>query len=412
MNRFPAVLASGRPMLARLSELATLFLKLGIIGFGGPAVHISTMEDEVVHRRGWIDRQHFLDLVGATNLIPGPNSTEMAIHVGFLRAGLAGLLVAGVCFVVPAVLITLGFAWVYEQYGQSPNVAPLLEGIKPAVLAVILAAGWRLAKVAIRSVPLAVIAMAVAAAAHLGVEVAVALLVGGLLGMLYLRLTSGRNGRNGVAANLLTLAGALMSRSAVAGGVLYAPVVLAADVAHRAGEPSLWRLGLFFLKVGAVLYGSGYVLVAYLRDGIEAGGALAGVLSEDQLLEAIAIGQFTPGPILSTATFIGYLVAGVPGAVVATLGIFLPSFVFVAITNPLIPRLRQSAWMSAFLDAVNAAAIGLLALVTVTLARGSLVDVQSWLIALAAAVVLLVWKVQPAWLILGGAVAGAVGGRL
>jgi chromate transporter len=399
-------------MLARLSELAALFLKLGIIGFGGPAVHISTMEDEVVQRRGWIDRQHFLDLVGATNLIPGPNSTEMAIHIGYLRAGLAGLVVAGVCFIVPAVLITLGFAWVYAQYGQSPNVAPLLEGIKPAVLAVIVAAGWRLAKVAIRSIPLALIAVAVAVAAQLGVEIVVALLSGGIVGMIYLRLTGGRSGNGASAASLFAVIGALACRPAVAGGVLHAPMLLAADVAQRAGEPSLWRIGLFFLKVGAVLYGSGYVLVAYLRDGMEGSGALAGLLTESQLLEAIAIGQFTPGPILSTATFIGYLVAGVPGAVVATLGIFLPSFFLVAITNPLIPRLRQSAWMSAFLDAVNAAAIGLLALVSVMLARGSLVDVQSWLIAMAAAIALMVWKVQPAWLILGGAIAGAIGSWL
>jgi len=374
-------------MLGRLGELAALFLKLGTIGFGGPAVHIGMMEAEVVRRRQWLSREYFLDLVGATNLIPGPNSTEMAIHLGFIRAGWAGLVVAGLCFILPAALITAGLAWAYVKFGSLPQVAPFFYGIKPAVLAVILAAALRLGRTAVKGWRLGVVGVGVGVASLGGVNEVLALFVGGALGMLWLRLPEMKGQQR--AWVLAAFAG-----SAALG---------AAPAAGAAGTVSLWKLGAFFLKVGAVLYGSGYVLVAFLEGGLVHDYAW---LTRQQLLDAIAIGQFTPGPVLSTATFVGYLVAGAPGAWVATAAIFLPSFCFVAALNPLVPRLRRSPWTAAFLDAVNVSSIALMAAVTLKLAQSTLTAWPAWLIAAGAAALGVGWKVDPSRLILGGAVAG------
>jgi chromate transporter len=370
------------PEKKSLSSLALLFLKLGVIGFGGPAAHIAMMEDEVVNRRTWMERSQFLDLVGATNLIPGPNSTEMAIHIGYLCGGLEGLIVAGVSFILPAVLITGFFAYLYQTFGTLPELAPLLVGIKPMIIAVILQAVWKLGKKAVKSRFLLLIALGVGVLVLLGVNELVALLLGGFLGMLALR------GIGGSAAWL--------------GLISWQVVVNTAEV----NKPNLLQLGLFFLRVGSVLFGSGYVLVAFLQGGLV---ERYGWLTQQQLLDAIAIGQFTPGPVLSTATFIGYLILGIPGAIVSTLGIFLPSFIFVLILNPLLPKLQNSPWMRAFLDAVNVSAVALMAVVTYQLAREIIFfpfNLLSLILFTIALVLLLRYQVNAAWLVLGGAILG------
>jgi chromate transporter len=390
---------------SRLGELAKLFFKLGVIGFGGPVAHIAMIEDEVVKRRQWLTREHFLDLLGATNLIPGPNSTEMAIHIGYIYAGWLGLIVSGVCFVLPAVLITGGFAWVYVAYGTLPQVAPLLYGIKPAVLAIILNALWGLAKKAVKTRQLLVIALAVALMTLLfKLNEVIALLVGGLLGMVWLH-SGDKNDKPGDKANFLIA-------SLTTGATLKASTVVAASVAtaSTATNVSLWQLGWFFLKVGSVLFGGGYLLVAFLQGGLV---QEYGWLTQQQLLDAIAIGQFTPGPVLSTATFIGYIIAGIPGAIIATIGIFLPSFVFVAALNPLIPRLRASSWSRAFLDAVNVSAVALMVVTTLqlgaatlTLPQAPFVDFLGLAIAIVSAILAIHFRINAAWLVFGSAFIG------
>ncbi|RCJ39346.1 chromate transporter [Nostoc punctiforme NIES-2108] len=390
---------------SRLGELASLFFKLGVIGFGGPVAHIAMIEDEVVKRRQWLTREHFLDLLGATNLIPGPNSTEMAIHIGYIYAGWLGLIVSGVCFVLPAVLITGGFAWVYVSYGTLPQVAPLLYGIKPAVLAIIINALWGLAKKAVKTRQLLVIAFAVALLTLLlKLNEVIALLIGGLLGMVWLH-SGDKHDKPGDKANFLIA-------SLSTGATLKASAVLAASVAAAStvANVSLWQLGWFFLKVGSVLFGGGYLLVAFLQGGLV---QEYGWLTQQQLLDAIAIGQFTPGPVLSTATFIGYLIAGIPGAIVATIGIFLPSFVFVAALNPLIPRLRASSWTRAFLDAVNVSAVALMVVTTLqlgaatlTLPQAPFVDFLGLAIAIVSAILAIHFRINAAWLVFGSALIG------
>jgi chromate transporter len=382
--------------LSRLGEVAKLFLKLGIIGFGGPVAHIAMIEDEVVKRRQWLTREHFLDLLGATNLIPGPNSTEMAIHIGYIYAGWLGLIVAGVCFILPAVVITGIFAWIYVNYGTLPQVAPLLYGIKPAVLAIILNAIWDLAKKAVKTRKLLVIAVIVGVATFFWkVNEIVALLIGGFLGMLWLH-GGNKNNSPGNQTNLLIATLSI-------GATWQVTSVSAVSV-------PLWQLGWFFLKVGSVLFGGGYLLVAFLQGGLV---EEYGWLTQQQLLDAIAIGQFTPGPVLSTATFIGYVLAGMPGAIVATLGIFLPSFLFVAALNPLIPRLRASAWTRAFLDSVNVSAVALmilttlqLAIATLTIRKAPYLDFTASAIALISAILVLRYRINAAWLVLGGGLIG------
>ncbi|MDE0633214.1 MAG: chromate efflux transporter [Caldilineaceae bacterium] len=392
-----------------VGEVVKLCGKLGIIGFGGPASHIAMLEDEAVARRKWLSREHFLDLVGATNLIPGPNSTEMMIHIGYQRAGWPGLLAAGISFVLPAVLLSTLIAWVYVKFGALPAVQPFLAGVKPAVLAVILGALWRLGLTASKPketartrIALAVIGVAVAVAVYLGAPVIWALIAGGVLGMLALRAMSGWSG----AAALVALSALPDSRDALpwaaqspASALKWAALLAAAAIPGL----TLGALGLFFLKVGSVLYGSGYVLVAFLEGDLV---HEYGWLTQQQLLDAIAIGQFTPGPVLSTAAFIGYVLAGIPGAAVSAAAIFAPSFVFVAILNPIVPRLRRSAWMGAFLDAVNVSAVGLMAAVLVRLTGDVVTTWPAVIIALLAAAAVLRWRVTSAWVVIGGALLG------
>jgi len=368
-----------------LKEIGLLFFKLGCIAFGGPAAHISMMDDEVVTRRKWLSREHFLDLVGATNLIPGPNSTEMTMHIGFERGGWRGLFLAGSSFIIPAATITLILAWLYVNYGELPQVQPLLWGIKPAVLVLIMSALWKLGKKAVKSWQLAVLGVVVFTAVMLGIDEVLALLVGGLLGMLIWGLWRKWRG--------LPM-------------LLWWPAALQLNFSQQNETAvSLWELALFFLKVGITLYGSGYVLVAYLQGGLV---EQLGWLNQTQLLDAIAIGQFTPGPVLTTATFVGFLVAGFPGAIVATIAIFIPSFLFVLILNPLIPKMRQSKWLSAFLDAVNVASVGLMTAVLILLGRDTLVDWQSILIMLVTVVAVFRFKLSSLWVVLMAAVLGFV----
>ena len=373
----------------RLAELARLFLRLGATAFGGPAAHVAMMEDEVVARRGWLTRAEFLDLVGATNLIPGPNSTELAIHVGRLRAGCAGLAVAGAAFILPAALLVTALAWGYVRWGRLPAAEGVLYGVKPAVLAVVLQALWRLGRAAIGTRAAAAIALAAAVALLLGAGEIAVLAAAAALGaaLAAARGTAGRGdaGRGD--------AGRAVMLAPLAAGVAAAP----------AGAPAAGSIFAFFLKVGAVLFGSGYVLLAFLRGGLVED---RGWLTEAQLLDAVAVGQITPGPLFTTATFVGYLLAGVPGAAAATVGIFLPAFAFVAASGPLIPRIRRSPVAGAALDAVNAASLALMAVVTVQLARAAVVDLPTAAIGVVSALLLLRWRVNSAWLVLG---AGALG---
>lgn len=370
-------------------EVALLFLRLGFTAFGGPAAHIALFRDEVVTRRNWITDEHFLDLLGATNLIPGPNSTEMAIHIGYVRAGWRGLIAAGVCFILPAALIVLALAALYVQYGTTPTAEWLLYGIKPVIIAVIVQAIWGLLTKAVKTPLLAVIGIGVFILYLLGLNEILLLFGGGLLAMIISN--RGRFRPTGT-VGLLSFVG------------LPTPLLIQ-PLPAEAVPVSLGTLFLTFLKIGSVLYGSGYVLLAFLQnDFIER----LGWLTHQQLLDAVSIGQFTPGPVFTTATFIGYLIAGLPGAVLATLGIFLPSFVFVFISNPFIPRLRRSPWLSPLLDGVNVAALGLMAAVTLELGRNALVDVITVVLALSAAILLIRYKINSTWLIIGGGIVGLV----
>jgi chromate transporter len=377
----------------RLREVTLLALKLGFIAFGGPAAHIAMLRDEVVTRRKWLSDEHFLDLLGATNLIPGPNSTEMVIHVGHVRAGWQGLIAAGAAFILPAASIVLALAWAYVAYGATPTAEWLLYGIKPVIIAIVLQALWGLSKTAIKGPFLAAVGLAALALYLLGFNELALLLGGGLLVMLV------KNGlrlwRSGApAAVILPIAG--LFPAWIAQPPASAPV-------------SLSQLFLIFLKIGAVLYGSGYVLLAFLRNDFV---VRLGWLTDQQLLDAVAIGQFTPGPVFTTATFIGYVIGSWPGAVLATIGIFLPSFLFVAAVNPLVPRLRRSPWMGALLDGVNVAALGLMAAVTWELARAAVVDGLTALLAIVAAALLFRFKLNSAWLVLGGGLIGLLYGWL
>jgi chromate transporter len=360
-----------------LGEVAALFLRLGVTAFGGPAAHVALMEDEVVRRRGWVTRGEFLDLYGATQLIPGPNSTEMAIHLGYRRAGWAGLVVAGACFILPPALLVGALAWAYQRWGGLPVGAHLFVGIKPVIIAVVAQALWGFQRAALKTGVARALAVAAAAALVFGAHELLILVGAGVLAMA----ARGR-GR----------------------AVFAAPLAIPAAAAAPFG---LWPMFLFFLKVGSVLFGSGYVLLAFLREDLVVRWRW---LSESQLLDAIAVGQLTPGPVLTTATFVGWLLGGAPAAALATLGIFLPSFVLVALSGPLVPRLRRSPTAGAFLDGVNAASVALMAVVTAQLGRAALVDPLTIALALVAALLLFQWRVNSAWLILGGGLLGILFG--
>ena len=375
-----------------LGEVARVALKLGCTAFGGPAAHIAMLREEVVVRRHWLSDDYFLDLIGATNLIPGPNSTEMVIHVGYLRAGWRGLLVAGILFILPAAAIVLVLAWAYVQYGSTPAGESLLYGVKPVIIAVIAQALWGLGRTAIKGPFLLAAGIAAAALYLLGFN-ELAILFGGALIVLLtrstLRMLPGRPG-----ATAILPFGALP---------LSALPALFLQLQTAMVPVSLTTLFLTFLKIGAVLYGSGYVLLAFLRnDFVER----LGWLTDQQLLDAVAVGQFTPCPVFTTATFVGYLVAGLPGAVLATIAIFLPSFFFVALLHPLVPRLRRYPWTAALLDGVNVAALGLMAAVAWQLGRDAIVDPLTAGIAIAAAVLLIRYRVNSTWLVLGGGIIG------
>jgi chromate transporter len=375
------------PATARrdLPELVRVFLRLGLTAFGGPAAHVAMMEDEFVARRKWLTREQFLDLLGATNLIPGPNSTEMAIYIGLRRAGWLGLLAGGVCFILPAALLVSLIAWAYLRFGALPQAAGVLYGVKPVVIAIVLQAVWRLGRTALKSRSLAAVGAVAVVLGFLGVNPLVLLFGAGLAVAL------ARGARAGKAALVAPLLAATTPAAPVA-----AAVAAAAPVA-------LGPLFLVFLKVGALLFGSGYVLLAFLRaDLVER----LHWLTESQLLDAVAVGQITPGPLFTTATFIGYLLAGSRGALVATVGIFLPAFFLVAASGPLVPRLRKSAVAAAVLDGVNVGALALMVVVAVQLTRAAIVDRTTFLLAIASAVALLRYKVNSTWLVLGGAAIG------
>jgi len=362
-----------------LRELARLFLRLGTTAFGGPAAHIAMMDEEVVRRRGWLTREEFVDLLGATHLIPGPNSTEMAIHIGHRRAGWPGLLVAGASFILPAALLAMALGAVYRRAGTLPEVQGILYGIKPVIVVVIVQALWALGRTALKSPLLVVLAAAALAASLAGVHELLVLAVCGLA----------------VAA----VRGRFRSRALLVG----LPMVQSAAAATA--PLGAWPLFLFFLKVGSVLFGSGYVLLAFLRaDLVER----FGWLTDTQLLDAIAVGQMTPGPVFTTATFVGYILGGPWMALVATLGIFAPAFCFVALSGPLVPRLRRSPIAAALLDGINAGSLALMAAVTLALAPTALKDLPAIAIALVAGTLLFWRRIHSGWLVLGGAVVGAV----
>ncbi len=370
-------------------EVVALFLKLGLIAFGGPAAHIALFHNEAVRRRKWLDDQRFLDILGATNLIPGPNSTETAMHLGLIRGGRIGLVLAGACFILPAMLLVLLLSHLYVRYGSAPEAAHLLYGVKPVMVVIIVQALIVLGRKAVVGPLTASVGAAVVAASFLGANEILLLFLGGFLVMVVKN--RGRIGRAG-------------------GAGLVAPWVALSLPVEAALRPfSLPLMFLLFLKTGAVLYGSGYVLLAFLRaDFVER----LHWLTDQQLLDAIAIGQITPGPVLTTATCVGYMLGGLPAALLATAGIFLPSFFFVLLSSPLIPRMRRSPWAGALLDGVNVSALGLMAAVTWRLGAASFIDSPAVGIGLLAAFLLFRFRVNTTWLVLGGGAAGLLRGAL
>lgn len=372
----------------RLLEVFLLFVRFGFTAFGGPAAHIAMFHDEVVERRKWITHQQFLDLLGATNLIPGPNSTEMAIHLGYLRAGWKGLILAGASFIFPAMLIVTFFAWLYTQYGNTPQAEWIFYGIQPVIIAIVLSALVGLGRVAIKNFATIAAGTIALILYFLNINPVLAL----------------------IAASLVVPLAQIPFRKKVLSGLIWFPILPSLGSLSSAPQPfDLGVLFFTFLKIGSVLYGSGYVLLAFLHgDFVDR----LGWLSEQQLLDAVAIGQFTPGPVFTTATFIGYITGGIPGAFLATLGIFLPSFVFVAISNPLIPRLRSSQNTSLFLDGLNAASLGLMLAVLLQLAQTAFSDLLSVGIGIISAVLLFRFRINTTWLIIGGILIGLASGLL
>lgn len=385
----------------RLTELFTLFLRLGFTAFGGPAAHIAMMRDEVVRRRKWLSDERFVDLMGVTNLIPGPSSTELAIYLGYLRAGWPGLLVAGVCFIVPAMAIVLALAWAYVSYGALPQINWLFYGIQPVVVAIIAQAVWNLGRTVFKGVLAFVLALLVFVLYLLGIN-ALILLFGGAILFALARLAQRQWSKKSTLKTLLLPMG--FTGLSGAWKTVLTTVPLEALAAIRAPF-SLLLLFLTFLKFGVVVYGSGYTLLAFLRTDLVQN---LHWLTDKQLLDAVSIGQFTPGPVFTTATFIGYVLGGWPGALLATLGIFLPAFLLIALIHPFASRLRQMAWTAALLDGVNAAALALMTGVLFQLGQHALMDVLTWGLAVASLLILLRFKINSVWLILAGAIIGIV----
>jgi chromate transporter len=362
-----------------LKELAKLFLKLGLTAFGGPAAHIAMMQNEVVDKRKWMDHAHFLDLIGATNLIPGPNSTEMAIHIGYERGGWKGLLLAGFCFIMPAVLITGFIAWLYQRYGQLPQVTQFIYGIKPAIIAIILSAVFPLAQKALKTVELGLIGLLALITSLAGLNEIYVMFGSGLVVLLlYISRKSGQEIKNSLPYLFLNM-----------------PLFSKYDL----------KIFFVFLKIGAILYGSGYVLFAFLDTELVA----KGLLSRTQLVDAIAVGQFTPGPVFSSVTFIGWQMNGIQGAALATIAIFLPSFVFVALLNPFVPQMRRSKIFSAFLDGVNIASVSIILTVCISFSRESINDWRTVSIAVISLVVTFGFRnINTVVVIIGSAITGYV----
>lgn len=365
---------------SKLKEVAIVFFKLGCFAFGGPAAHIAMMEEEIIEKRKWMKRDYFLDLIGTTNLIPGPNSTEMTMHCGYERAGKAGLFVAGIAFIFPATVITAFLAYLYVEYGRLPEVTPFIYGIKPAVLAIIAGAILKLGKKAIKSTELIIIGILVLVVSLLGVNEVIVFLSAGVLGMLFFYLKSK------AISNLNSIS----------------PFFLLIGINTTLVKLSSLKLFLIFLKVGAILYGSGYVLFAYLDAEL----VTRGLLTRAELIDAIAFGQFTPGPVLSTSTFIGYQLSGFTGALVATAGIFLPSFLFVLILNPFIPKMQKSKILRYFLDSVNVAAVAVMLAVLIIMIKDTLMEWQSIVIALLTTFLTFRTKISTIWTIVIGAILG------
>ena len=366
-----------------IKKIIQLFLKLGFIGFGGPAAHIAMMQQEVVLKRKWMSEQHFLDLLGATNLIPGPNSTEMAIHIGYEKGGWKGLLAAGLSFILPAVFITGIFAFLYQQYGQLPEVQPFIYGIKPAIIAVIIGAVYPLARKSLKSLFLVIVGIGVLTASLFNINEIYLMFGAGLLAVVFYSLASRKTSTLQNVAPFLFLQ--------LSGSSLFSDTTI--------------RLFFIFLKIGAILYGSGYVLFAFLDTELVA----TGLLSRQQLTDAIAVGQFTPGPVFSSVTFIGYQINGFTGAAVSTIAIFLPSFIFVALLNPLMKKIRQSKMLSAFLDTVNVASVAIIVSVCLAMGRETIYDSDTVIIALSSAFVVFRFKnINSALIVLGGALLGFV----
>ena len=367
----------------KLKQVAAVFFKLGLFAFGGPAAHIAMMEHEVVTKRAWMTREHYLDLIGATNLIPGPNSTEMTMHCGFQRAGKKGLFIAGISFIFPAVFITAILGYLYVLYGALPQVQPFIKGIQPAVIVIIASAVIKLGKKAVKNWELALLGTLFLAASLLGLDQVLVLFAGGLLGMCYFLIKS------------------KMQSTTLA----IAPLFMVFIVSEIGAKLSAMGIFLKFLKVGSILYGSGYVLFAYLDTEL----VTTALLTQTQLIEAIGIGQFTPGPVLSTATFIGYQLGGFWGAIAATAGIFMPSFLFVWLLNPLIPKMRKSKVLGYFLDSINVAAVAIMLAVVITMSKQTLVDWQAALIAVVSVVLIFKFKkVSVMWVLIIGAILGYV----
>ncbi len=367
----------------KLKQVAAVFFKLGLFAFGGPAAHIAMMEHEVVTKRAWMTREHYLDLIGATNLIPGPNSTEMTMHCGYQRAGKKGLFIAGISFIFPAVFITAILGYLYVLYGALPQVQPFIKGIQPAVMVIIASAVIKLGKKAVKNWELALLGTLFLAASLLGLDQVLVLFAGGLLGMCYFLIKS------------------KMQSTTLA----IAPLFMVFIVSEIGAKLTAMGIFLKFLKVGSILYGSGYVLFAYLDTEL----VTTTLLSQTQLIEAIGIGQFTPGPVLSTATFIGYQLGGFWGAIAATAGIFMPSFLFVWLLNPLIPKMRKSKVLGYFLDSINVAAVAIMLAVVITMSKQTLVDWQAALIAVVSVVLIFKFKkVSVMWVLIIGAILGYV----
>ena len=367
----------------KLKQVAAVFFKLGLFAFGGPAAHIAMMEHEVVTKRAWMTREHYLDLIGATNLIPGPNSTEMTMHCGYQRAGKKGLFIAGISFIFPAVFITAILGYLYVLYGALPQVQPFIKGIQPAVIVIIASAVIKLGKKAVKNWELALLGSLFLAASLLGFDQVLVLFAGGLLGMCYFLIKS------------------KMQTTSLA----IAPLFMVFIVSEIGTKLSSVGIFLKFLKVGSILYGSGYVLFAYLDTEL----VTTALLSQTQLIEAIGIGQFTPGPVLSTATFIGYQLGGFWGAIAATAGIFMPSFLFVWLLNPLIPKMRKSKVLGYFLDSINVAAVAIMLAVVITMSKQTLVDWQATLIAVVSGILIFGFKkVSVMWVLIIGAIVGYV----